>query len=79
MFKRNELRDQSSCLNKATKDEMIFVLLARDAAAPGAIRFWCMERVRLEKNKLSDPQIQEALECARIMDEQRRNDILESQ
>jgi hypothetical protein len=50
---------------------MIFVLLARDTAAPATIRFWATERVRLKKNRPDDPQIVEALECARIMEAER--------
>jgi hypothetical protein len=68
MRKRDELSDLDSCLNKARDDEMIFVLLARDAAAPVAIRAWMEERVRLDKNKPSDLQIIEAERCAKIME-----------
>jgi len=67
-----ERRDGSSCLNKARADEMIFVLLGRDAAAPSAIRAWCRERIRAKKNKPGDPQITEALEVAGVMEAERR-------
>lgn len=67
MIKRNELSNHDSCLNRARPDEMIFVLLARDAAAPVAIRAWVEERIRLGKNTASDYQITEALMCAKLM------------
>lgn len=68
MIKRDELRNPSSCLNKARDDEMLFVLLGRDAAAPAAIYAWIEERIRLGKNQPNDPQIMEALQCARTME-----------
>ena len=67
MIKRDELSNPQSCLNRAADDEMLFVLLGRDSAAPFAIRAWAMERIRLGKNTADDPQIKEALECARLM------------
>jgi hypothetical protein len=63
MRKRLEREDQRSCFNKASEDEMVFVLLARDAAAPAAINAWVEERIRLGKNKPDDPQIIEAGKC----------------
>lgn len=69
MRKRDELTDSKSCLNRAHDDELLFVLLARDPAAPVAIRTWVDERIRLGKNAASDPQIVEALECARRMEQ----------
>ena len=72
MIKRDELNDFDSCFNKAGDSERLFVLLARDVAAPVAIRAWVAERLRLDKNKASDPQIVEALECARLMEMERR-------
>ncbi len=71
MMKRHELSDTGSCFNKARDDEIIFVLLARDMAAPATIRAWCAERVRLGKNAWNDPKIKEALQCAENMEEQR--------
>lgn len=64
MKKKEELAEKHSCLNKAGEDEIIFVLLQRDKAAPGAIRAWCAERVRIGKNTWDDPQIKEALICS---------------
>lgn len=68
MIKSKELTDPNSCMSKARDDEMTFVLLGRDAAAPLTIRTWVQERIRLGKNTLGDPQIQEALACADTMD-----------
>lgn len=67
MRKIDELTPPDSCMVRAKDDEMTFVLLGRDAAAPTAIRAWCAERLRLGKNDASDPQILEALDCARTM------------
>ena len=56
----------------AHPQEMVFVLLSRDAAAPFAIRAWADERVRLGKNAETDEQIVEARACARTMEEEGR-------
>ena len=69
MLKRLELSDPNSCMSKARDDEMTFVLLGRDPAAPAAILAWCQERVRVGKNQRGDAQIQEAMECARMMNQ----------
>lgn len=74
MIKREELTDPASCMSRALDDEMTFVLLGRDAAAPFAIRCWVMERIRLAKNRASDPQIIEALASARVMESSRGGD-----
>jgi hypothetical protein len=71
MLKRDEINDQHSCLNNALEGERLFVMLARDPAAPVAIRAWVNERLRLGKNAPSDAQIMEALDCARRMEEER--------
>ena len=71
MLKRDELTNQNSCLNKALEDERLFVLLARDPAAPVAIRAWIEERVRLGKNTRDDVQIREAEQCIALMIEER--------
>lgn len=68
MIKREELTNPASCMSRAREDEMTFVLLGRDKAAPVAIRAWVAERIRLRKNLPNDPQIREALDCARKMD-----------
>lgn len=71
MIKRIELTDKNSCLNNANDNEMIFVLLARDPAAPIAIEAWIQERIRLGKNNPDDLQIINASECAYVMEQQR--------
>jgi len=37
MRKRDELSNHKSCINRAREDEMVFVLLGRDPAAPAAM------------------------------------------
>lgn len=76
MIKSNEREHPSSCWNKALETERVFVLLARDAAAPVAIRAWAQERIRLGKNVETDEQISEALYCAQMMESEQevRND-----
>ncbi len=68
MTKLAELTESTSCLSIAKANELIFVLLARDAAAPAAIRAWCAERVRLGRNSPSDLQILDALKIADEME-----------
>lgn len=60
MRKRDELADPNSCLNKARDDELIFVLLERDAASPGTVRDWIEERKRLGLNVAGDAKLKEA-------------------
>ena len=67
MIKNDELRKPDSCLNRAHDEEMLFVLLGRDIAAPYAIRAWIEERLRLGKNTANDEQIVEARACADYM------------
>lgn len=71
MRKRDELTNPNGCMFRACDDEMTFVLLGRDAAAPAAIRAWCEERIRLGKNVATDPQIVEAMSCAATMERER--------
>ncbi len=68
MTKHDELTKPDSCLSKARDNEMLFVLLGRDAAAPAVVRAWILERIRLGKNQPGDPQLVEALEWARIVE-----------
>ena len=74
MIKRDEIEIENSCFNKAHDGERLFVILARDPAAPVAIRAWIAERIRLGKNAAGDEQIREAFECANRM-ELERSDI----
>jgi len=71
MIKRDEIEHPESCFNKASDQERLFVLLARDPAAPVAVRAWIDERIRLGKNKPDDDQIREARECASRMEAER--------
>ena len=71
MLKRDEIEDANSCFNKAHSGERLFVLLARDPAAPVAIRAWIAERIRLGKNAPGDEQIREAFESATFMEFER--------
>lgn len=71
MIKRDEIDDSESCFNKAGDGERLFVMLARDPAAPVAIRAWVAERVRLGRNHAADEQIREALACADLMESER--------
>lgn len=72
MRKHDELSLKSTCLQSAHQNEMVFVLLSRDAAAPSTIRFWVEERLRLGKNVRTDEQIVEALACALTMESEGR-------
>lgn len=71
MRKCDELSDPKSCMSRAREDELTFVLLARDAAAPATIRFWAAQRVKMGKNREEDLQIKQALACADAMAEER--------
>ena len=64
------------CYANAEPDEPMFVLLARDASAPGHVRSWALCRAN-DINKGLKPesdmiQVQEAFQCAEAMDEWRR-------
>jgi hypothetical protein len=72
MRKKDELSKEHTCMQHAHAEEMVFVLLSRDDAAPVAIRAWVAERLRLGKNTETDVQIVEALECARVMETEGR-------
>lgn len=69
MKKQQEMTDPASCLNKAHDNEMLFVLLGRDPAAPYVIRCWIEERIRLGKNAIGDPKMLDAQACAAAMEE----------
>ena len=72
MRKHAELSQPNTCMSTAHPQEMTFVLLGRDAAAPATIRAWVAERLRLGKNAADDAQIVEALECAKTMETEGR-------
>ena len=50
MRKHDELSIPDSCLNRAKSNEMLFVLLGRDKAAPAAIRAWDNDAIRWSVN-----------------------------
>lgn len=60
MLKRDELTNPMSCMCRARDDEMTFVLLERDIAAPATLWEWIHQRQRHQKNTPIDGQIQEA-------------------
>ena len=68
MRKVDELSRPHTCMTTAHPNEMVFVLLSRDVAAPCAIRAWIAERIRLGKNSPTDIQIANALECISAME-----------
>jgi hypothetical protein len=57
MRKKEELERTDTCMAHAHPEEMTFVLLGRDVAAPATIRAWVAERIRLGKNVETDAQI----------------------
>src|SRR5882724_4444922 len=72
MRKKDEISLKNTCMAHAHPNEMTFVLLSRDSAAPVAIRAWVDERLRLGKNVLTDEQIVEALAIAEVMETEGR-------
>jgi hypothetical protein len=62
--KKDELSDPNSCFNKAGDDDMLFILLGKDHAAPAAVLAWIEERVRIERNLPDDPKLTEARQWA---------------
>lgn len=76
MLKQDELTIDSSCLNRANANEMLFVILERDVAASETIRYWCMMRIKHNKNKEDDDQIKEALMVADYIEMKQRADSI---
>jgi hypothetical protein len=72
MRKKEELSRRNTCMDSAHPEEMVFVLLGRDVAAPATIRAWVNERILLGKNASTDEQIVEALACADTMEKEGR-------
>lgn len=68
MRRIEEITNPDSCTNKAKDNELLFVLMGRDKAAPETIRFWAQERIRLGKNEATDEQILDAEKCADVME-----------
>ena len=76
MKKIDELDNKQSCLNRAHDQEIVFVLLSRDKCAPTTIRYWCAARLSEKKNKVTDPEIQEAYKIADQMELQHSEFLL---
>lgn len=72
--KLNEMRN--GCFAKALDDEPMFVLLARDPAAPALVREWAGQRraaIELGRRPSSDlAQVEEAEQCATNMEAWRK-------
>lgn len=78
MLKSEELAPGAQgCLARADDNEMVFVLLARDATAPMVIDIWCDARIACGKNEPTDHQIIEARKCAEVMREQYKSRLLD--
>ena len=64
------------CYDTAEDDEPMFILLARDASAPGHVRSWALCRAgdinRGLKPESDMEQVQEAFQCAEAMEAWRR-------
>jgi hypothetical protein len=71
MRRLEETLAKDSCLNRALDEELVFVLLGRDASAASAIRYWASHRVATAKNQRTDPEIVEAFKLADQMDKER--------
>lgn len=58
MKKRDEMEQPTSCLNHSRPDEPLFVLCARDPAAPPTVREWARRYVKAKggKRRLTDKQ-----------------------
>jgi len=54
----------AGCYARALPDEPMFILLARDISAPGAIRAWADLRLKMPKAEADLSQIEEALATA---------------
>lgn len=55
------------CYENADPDEPMFILLARDASAPGLVRRWV--QLREERGGARREKLTEALECAKAMEQ----------
>ena len=75
MRRSDEVIHPFSCFNRAREDELVFVLLGRDVAAPAAIRAWVKERIKYGKNQPEDLQIIEALSTAGKMEREQEREL----
>jgi predicted naringenin-chalcone synthase len=71
MRKCDELTNPNSCMSRARDDEITFVLLERDDAAPKTIRYWIRERIEMGLNQPGDPKMVDAEQCALAMEAER--------
>ena len=65
MTKREEINNPRSCLNRASDDEMVFVLRAQDKLAPILVRQWAQYA---EEAGCPPGKIAEARACADAME-----------
>lgn len=71
-LKRDELSNPTSCLNKASDDEPVFVLRAHDPLAADTIRYWAgLRRAQRGLEAKTD----EALACADSMERWRQGQL----
>lgn len=76
MRRIDEIEKLDSCLNKSADDEWIFVLTARDAHAPAAVRKWADD---YEASGGRPEKVAEARACADNMEAQREEMIVRRQ
>lgn len=72
MLKRDELKEQNSCLNRADEAEPLFVLRANDENAPAAVAAWARDYIVSKGGwaAMTDEQKKkytEAMDCASNM------------
>lgn len=73
MLKKLEVRDPSSCLNNAERDEPIFVLRANDELAPDVVREWArMYDIRKRGLGITQKQIDKLKEALALADQMER-------
>lgn len=72
MLRAQEIQSQSSCLNKASDDEPIFVLRANDELAPDIVMKWAFayRAAKVAQGEMTQRQMdkyEEAIELADLM------------
>lgn len=72
MLRAQEIQSQSSCLNKASDDEPIFVLRANDECAPDIVMKWAFayRASKVAQGEMTQRQMdkyEEAIELADLM------------
>jgi len=71
MLKKDELKNPTSCLNKAAADEPIFVLRAKDENAAQTVRLWATMSTGFHEHA----KIKEAEALAQQMDDWRKRNV----